>query len=187
MPVDTGEPTYTDDNGVERPGSQSMTGVVNPTTVKAADAAWADHYADNQQRGRLSAQMPHITDPYSPLEHLINAAIQDFGNMSVDTIDGSLRLMLLRKANMIIEDVRVHPYGSLPDLNYYVSLQDTRPIPDIIMIAGLAYHYADWMKSKYAAKYERDYYKTLSLVLYQRKYGSGKIQMNTIDKLEASE
>ena len=187
MPVDTGEPTHTDDNGVERPGSQSLTGIVNPTTVKAADAAWSDHYADNQLRSRASAQLPHTGDPYSPLEQLINSAVADFGNMSVDTIDGSVRLILLRKANMIIEDVRLHPYGTIPDLDYYVSLQDTRPIPDAIMIAGLAYYYADWMKSKYAPKYERDYYRTLSLILYQRKYGSGKIQMNTIDKLEAPE
>lgn len=178
----TEEPTHIDDAGVERPGSQPLRGVLTPTAVADADAAWAEHYADNKKRNNLSALHPELTEPYSPLETLIEDAYSDFGNMSVETLDGNVKRMLLRWANRIVEDMRIHPYFSIPDLDYYTSLQDTRPIPDVIMELGLHYHYAKWQKSTSAATALIEYTKMANQVLYQRKYGGGKIQMNTVDK-----
>ena len=147
----TEEPSYVDDAGVERPGSQSLTSVVNPSVVASADALWDERYADNKKRNRNSSQNPYLSEPYSPLETLIEDAYADFGNMSVDTLDGTVKRMLLRWANRIVEDMRAHPYFSIPDLDYYLHLQDTRPIPDMIMELGLLYHYAKWQKSSTAA------------------------------------
>lgn len=181
----TGEPTHTDEDGKERPGAADLLGVVNPTTVKNAEGAWADNNADLKVRNRKSAQFPNVKDPHSPLSLLINEAIGLFGNMSTDTIPGSILMTLLRRANSIVEDVRIHPYTTLPDLDYYISFDDVRPIPDEIMIAGLLYHYSFWMKSDFVKNHYIQYQKTLGQILYQRKFGSGKIQMNTIDKEEA--
>lgn len=187
MTANTGEPTHVDDAGATRPGAKELDGKVNPTTVKEIEATWKEHYADNQLRNHKSSQFPNLADPYSPLDSLITEAILRFGNMAPETVDGNVRLMLLRYANSIIEDIRAHPYGSLPDLDYYTSLSETRPIPDEIMISGLAFHYAKWNKSKETKIFFTEYQKTIGQILYQRKFGMGKIQMNTVDKEEAPE
>ena len=180
--VTTGEPTHTDDAGKERPGSQGLNTVVTPKTVADTEALWAEHYANNKQRNSNSAQNPNISVPYSPLETLIEDAYLRFGNMTIDTIDPGVKMVLHRYSNKIVERIRIHPYSTLPDLDYYTSLQDTRPIPDEIMISGLAYHYAAWMKSDRAKELYADYVEATNQILYQRKFGSGRLQMNTVDK-----
>lgn len=178
----TGEPTYTDDDGVVRPGSQPMNSVVTPAVVNSAESAWADFAKANQMRNMFSAQNPNISDPYSPLESLIIDAFERFGNMSADTIDGDIKRILLRFANRIVEDIRIHPYSTINDLDYYKHIQDIRPIPDEIMIAGIAYHYAKWQSSARAAILYGEYQQTMHQILYHRKFGAGRIQMNTVDK-----
>jgi len=178
----TGEPTHTDDTGVERPGSQSLTETITPAVVDSANALWKDHYASSKLRNGQSAQNPQVSTPYSPLENLITDAFERFGNMEAQSVDSNVKRIMLRYANKIVEDVRIHPYASLPDLDYYTSLQETRPIPDEIMISGLVYHYAKWMDSSKARTFFAEYGQALNQILYQRKYGSGKLQMNTVDK-----
>lgn len=178
----TDEPTYIDEEGVERPGSQSLTGIITAEIVKQANDQWLEHNKDSQVRNNYSGQSPHIAEPFSPLESLIDDAFMRYGNMSVETLDGSIKMMLLRLANKIVEDIRYHPYTATPDLDYYVSLQDTRPIPDEIMISGLAYHYAKWQRSTSTTTFFAEYTQALNQILYQRKFGSGTIQLNTVDK-----
>lgn len=183
----TGEPTHTDDTGKERPGSQSLTATVTPAVIDSANAAWDEHYADSKVRNQYSAQNPHIAEPYSPLESLITDAFERFGNMDAQSIDNNIKRIMLRYANKIVEDIRIHPYASLPDLDYYTDLQQTRPIPDEIMISGLTFHYAKWQDSAKAKTFFAEYGQALNQILYQRKYGSGKIQMNTVDKPSATQ
>ena len=178
----TGEPTYEDENGVTHPGSQSPSGVVTPSVIANADALWADHNASSKVMNNYSAQNPHIAEPFSPLEVLITDGFERFGNMDASSMDSNIKRIMLRYANKIVEDVRIHPYASSPNLDYYTDLQQTRPIPDEIMISGLAYHYAKWQDSAKAKTFFAEYGQILNQILYQRKYGSGKIQMNTVDK-----
>lgn len=180
------EPTHTDADGKDRPGSASLKQVINPSTARAAEAAWDENYTDLNLRKRKSAQAPNISQPYADLDDMITKAIQRFGNMSAQTVQGDVRLMMVGYANVIIEELRAHPYFSIPDLDYYISLNDKRPIPDEIMIAGLTYYYADWNDSNKAAKFGRAYYKNMNTILYQRKFGTGKIEMNTVDKDEVN-
>lgn len=183
MPINNGEPTHSDGAGNDYlPGSADLKTTITPAAVTAAEAAWKEHYATNQQSNRLSSQFPNQTDPYAPLTTLIDEGFMRYGNMNVDTIDGGIRQRMLRYANRIIEDIRIHPYSSTPALDYYVSIDDTRPIPDEIMISGLAYHYAKWMRSVDWRSFETDYRFMMNQILYQRKFGSGKIEMDTVDK-----
>lgn len=185
MPNETGEPTHSDGAGDDYlPGSADLKSVISPASVKAADDAWTEHYKDNQQSDRLSSQNPNISDPYSPLNTMIESAYLRYGNMSVETLSGSVRHIMLGYANRIIEDIRSHPYGSLPALNYYTAITETRPIPDEIMISGLTSYYAKWMRSIDWRGIEAEYLKALNGILYQRKYGSGKPEMSTVDKRE---
>lgn len=183
----TGEPTYDDEDGVTRPGSQDLTDVVTVSLARSAESLWKEHFKNNEHRNNYSGQNPHIAEPFSPLETLIEDAFQRFGNMSVDTLDGSIKRMLLRFANRIVEDIRIHPYGSTPDLDYYINLQDTRPIPDEIVLSGLAYHYSKWQSSTRTATFYTEYTQIMNQILYQRKFGSGKIQMNTVDKTSTTQ
>jgi hypothetical protein len=178
----TGEPTHIDGDGKERPGSHSLTDTITVSVMSDADAAWAENVKDSKVRNMYSAQNPHLTEPYSPLETLIGDAFERYGNMSIDTLDAAVKRIMLRYANRIVEDMRIHPYGTMPDLDYYIHLQDTRPIPDEIMISGLAFHYAKWQKSSSASTFFAEYSQAMNQILYQRKYGSGKLQMNTVDK-----
>ncbi len=178
----TGEPTHTDENGKERPGSHSLSETINPAVAVQADLQWSEHYANSKVRNQYSAQNPQLSEPYSPLETLISDAFERFGNMDATSLDANIKRIMLRYANKIVEDIRIHPYASLPDLDYYIALQDTRPIPDEIMISGLAYHYAKWQDSSKARTLFAEYGQILNQILYQRKYGSGKIQMSTVDK-----
>ena len=184
MAIDNKEPTHTEDGTNYKPGASSLTADITPTSVNASNEAWATHYAENQQSNRNSSQFPNSQDPYSPLELLINDAIQRYGNMSSETIEGSTRMMMLRYANKIVEDVRAHPYTSLPALDYYVSISESRPIPDEIVISGLEYHYAKWMRFVGWETQKMEYHKTMNGILYQRKYGSGQPKMSTTDKRE---
>ena len=178
----TGEPTHEDADGKERPGSQDLKSVVNPELVSSADTAWASHSSDSKVRNNYSALDGNTSEPFSAIENLIVDAFQSYGNQSPATIPGDIKLILLRRSSRIIEDIRIHPYSSTPDIDYYRALTDVRPIPDVIVSAGLLYQYALWMSSPKAALYAADYYQILNSTLYQRKYGSGKIQMNTVDK-----
>lgn len=178
----TGEPTHIDDKNVERPGSQPQDSIVTPASMAETDQVWSDHYSDAQKQNMYSAQNPQISEPYSPLESLITDAFERFGNMSADTLDGNIKRIMLRYANKIIDDIRIHPYSSTPRLDYYTSQQETRPVPDEIMISGLTYHYAKWQDSAKSRLLYPEYIQTMNQLLYQHKYGSGKIQMNTVDK-----
>lgn len=183
MPVNNGEPTHSDGEGNDYlPGSADLKSTISPESVKAADDAWKEHYSTNQQSNRNSSQFPNIEDPYSPLNSLIEDAFRRYGNMGIETLDGSIRLMMLRYANRIVEDVRAHPYSSLPALDYYVSIDETRPIPDEIVLAGISYYYAKWMRSADWRSFEADYRVSMNQIFFNRKYGSGKIEMSTIDK-----
>ncbi len=178
----TSEPKHIDESGVERPGSQPLNSVITSTRISKADDAWTEHYKDAHNQSAESSQNPHISENYSPLESLITDAFERFGNMDATSIDANIKRILLKYSNKIVEDVRIHPYASMPNLSYYKSLQDTRPIPDEIMISGLTYHYAKWNDSLKAKTFYAEYVQTLNQILYQRKYGSGKLELTTVDK-----
>jgi len=178
----TNEPTHLDDDLKERPGSHDLKSDIRPDVVRTANDAWEEENKDSKLRNRRSSLNIHLSEPFSPLEDLMTDAYERFGNMDSDSMDASVKRIMLRYANLIVEDIRLHPYTSYPDLDYYTSLQDIRPIPDVIVLGGLAYHYAKWMDSTKSNTLGLEYMQTLNQVMYQRKYGSGKIEMNTVDK-----
>ena len=54
---------------------------------------------------------PHIREKHSPLESLIFQALRRYGDFSPGTLDGDVGLMFLEFANMVIDDIRMHPYA----------------------------------------------------------------------------
>lgn len=112
-------------------------------------------------------------------------ALRRYGEFSPGTVDGDVLLMFIDFANMVIDDVRMHPYAptkaatnqsgntiTVPvSFDYYVSLSDTRDIDDIIIVQGLLYHYAMQQGSDKLQMYMPMYHRTLNQQLWRRLNG----------------
>lgn len=117
---------------------------------------------------------PQLTSARSsPLDALAMRALARFGEMSPTTVEGAMGLFL-DYGNEIIDDILSHPYcpeGSA--LPYYISVTETRDIPDHIVVAGLLFRHALQQKSKAATRYESDYYAKLNQIMLRVKFGTG--------------
>jgi hypothetical protein len=124
---------------------------------------------------------PHIRDGNSPLQALIMQALRRYGEFSPGTVDGDTSLMFIEFANMVIDEVRSHPYGGDLDVPYYLALEDARGIPDPVVIAGILYHYSMQQGSEKVQFYMPNYFRTLNQLLWQRLNGNTKIRMRVPD------
>jgi hypothetical protein len=124
---------------------------------------------------------PHIRPVYSPLQNLIHQAIRRYGEFSPSTVDGDTMLMFLEFANMVLDEVRGHPYHDGTDLPYYTALTDARPVLDPVMVAGLLHHYAMQQGSEKVQFLMPTYFRTMNQLLYQARYGSGPIALTIMD------
>lgn len=182
MPKPTGEPTRVGEDGQLRPGAVDPRAPVNKQKIAEADAATAQLVDSRDGNNRYSSSNPHLIEPYSSLEMLSFQALRRYGDMHPGSVDGEVKLMFVEFANLVIEELRSHPYWSAPDIDYYTHPSETRPIPDAIMVAGLLYHYAMQQQSNKIEVYAPLYFKTTNRVLFSRKYGSGPIEMSPVDR-----
>jgi hypothetical protein len=124
---------------------------------------------------------PHIRENNSPLNTLAMQALRRFGDFHPGTVDGDVMLMFIEFANMVIDDIRAHPYYDKVAIDYYQSATDVRKIKDIIMVQGLLYHYALQQGSEKMQMYMPTYFATLNRELWQSVNGNTKIQMKVVD------
>ncbi len=141
---------------------------------------------------------PHIIDSNAPLRTLSMQALRRFGDFNATTIDGDVLLMFLEFANIVIDDVRQHPYAprttysstsgdttttatSMDVIEYYRSIEETRPINDQIIVSGLLAHYSLQQGSEKAEIYMPAYFKTMNQQLWRELNGNTKIQMRVVD------
>ncbi len=124
---------------------------------------------------------PHIRDKNSPLQTLALQALRRFGDFHPGTVDGDVMLMFIEFANMVIDDVRVHPYHNGKEIDYYTSATDIREVPDPIIVQGLLYHYAFQQASDKVSIYMPMYNKILNQHLWHQLNGNTKIQMKVRD------
>lgn len=182
MAKPTGEPTHLDEEGVRRPGAVDARETINREKVDAANAAYSEHADAREGNNRYSANNPHLTEPYSSLETLAFQALRRYGDMHPGTVDGDVIMMFIEFANLVIEDLRAHPYWDAVYMDYYVHPTDIRPIPDPIMVAGLMYHYSMQQSSQKLEIYAPAYFRLTSRILFNRKYGNGPIEMSPVDR-----
>ena len=178
---DADEPTRTVDGYVEV-GALDLKSTVDANAAQAADRAHRDHQKKKEQRNRYSANNPHLNSPYSTLETLVFQSLRRYGDMHPGTVDGEVMMMFVEFGNLIIEDLRGHPYWDNPEIDYYTHPSEIRAIPDNIMVAGLLYHYSVQQQSNKIEAYGPMYFKMMNRILYQKKYGSGKIEVSPWDK-----
>ena len=112
----------------------------------------------------------------SPLETLARQALRRYGDNAAGVVEAEALLMFIELANLVVDDFRMHPYGTSDDLlvSYYDALQDARPIPDNIMVQGLLFQYALQQADERMQLYSGQYYKTLNTEMLRRKDGMKK-------------
>ncbi len=123
----------------------------------------------------------HIADDYSPLETLIQQALRRYGEFSPSTMDGDVAMMFIEFANMVVDEVRNHPYHTGETIKYYTSLQDRRTVPDPIMVNGMLLHYAVQQGSQKVQLYAPGYFRQLNQQLWYKLNGNTKIRLRVVD------
>lgn len=176
------DPRHDAGEGKSGVGAVDLRSTIDANVAQHVDQTWRDAEKAREKRNRYSANNPHIKAPYAPLETLAFQALRRYGDMHPGTVDGEVMMMFIEFANLVIEDLRGHPYWDNPEIDYYAHPSEFRPIPDSILIAGLLYHYSVQQQSNKIEAYGPMYFKSMNRTLYQRKYGSGKIEMSPWDK-----
>ena len=121
------------------------------------------------------------TGPESPLSDLISNALRQWGSGNPAAVDGNTVLMLLGFANQVIQDINAHPYYRGDPLDFFTDVRETRPVPDLILIAGILHYYALQQGNARTQIYAPNYYRTLNSSLWQRLNGNTKIQVRPVD------
>ena len=102
--------------------------------------------------------------------------------MHPGTVDGEVIMMFIEFANLVLEDLRAHPYWDNLEIDYYIHPTEHRQVPDQIMIAGLLYHYSVQQQSNKVEAYGPMYFRTMNRILFNRKYGNAKIELSPMDR-----
>jgi hypothetical protein len=183
MAKPTGEPTH------EMADGSIHVGPVHPrdtVTKQKSDTATANtiEWLDNntEERNRHSPSTPHLNSPHASLESLVFQALRRYGDMHPGTVDGEVMMMFVEFANMVIEDLRSHPYWDNIEMDFYTHPQEIRKVPDSIMVQGLLYHYSVQQQSSKVEAYGPMYFKGMNRVLYNRKFGNAPIEMSPWDR-----
>ena len=124
----------------------------------------------------------------SDIQSLTMQALRRYGDFVPGSIDGDVILMFIDFANLIIDEIRAHPYyveaykkGLTKPLAYYTSSTDSRPIPDVVVVAGLLYQYANQQGSNKVQTYMPSFARTLNQQLWGLLQGHDRIEMNVVD------
>lgn len=182
MPKPTGEPTRVGEDGIRRPGAVDPRAPINKQKIVDANKEGAALADLRDGMNRYSASNPHLAEPFSPLETLVFQSLRRYGDMHPGTVDGEVMMMFIEFANLVIEDLRAHPYWDAVDIDYYTHPSEARPIPDPILVNGLMYQYAIQQQSNKVEAYGPMYFKSMNRILYNRKYGNGPIEMTPVDR-----
>jgi hypothetical protein len=128
-----------------------------------------------------SVSYPHVSDSFAPLETLAYAALRRFGESNPGTMGGDVMLLCIDLANMVIDEVRQHPYWPDTPLDYYISPADKRPVPDNVMVAGICFFYAVQQSSNKAGTLGQFYFRQLNQTLWNRLNGNTRIRVKVVD------
>ena len=183
MPKPTEEPTNRDENNNVRPGGVDLRTPINKEKDRESTNAKLKYLDENvNDRNRYSASNPHLGEPYSSLQTLAMQSLRRYGDMHPGTVDGEVIMMFVEFANLVLEDLRSHPYFDNLEVDYYTHPTEHRNIPDQIMVAGLLYNYAVQQQSNKVEAYGPMYFRTMNRILYNRKYGNSKIEISPHDR-----
>ena len=106
---------------------------------------------------------PHIKDTPSPLRTVIGQALRRYGDFSGASVQGEAASMFLEFANAVVNDWNFHPSLEKQDsVEHYVSVDESRALPDVVLLQGLLMHYAAQQASQKFPLYQGAYYQALN-------------------------
>lgn len=134
-----------------------------------------------------SRASPNVSGTTAPLRILIMRALRRYGEGAPDAVEGDLMGLFIDFANNVINDVRDHPYwtdasGNKIELDYYISNQDKRSIPDEIVVSGMAAYYALQQASQKSQILVPMYYRRMNQILFNLKFGNTEFRLQPVDK-----
>ena len=129
----------------------------------------------------MASANPHIRRVSSPLDALIMQAVRRYGEFAPSTIDADLGQMMIEFANDVVDEWNAHPYFGGAAVPHYVSINEARDVDDQVMVAGLVAQYAMQQGSEKTGAYMPRFYKLLNQKLWSKSYGSGPIELHTLD------
>ena len=179
----TKETTNQDHKGNTRPGPVDLRATIDKNKDINSTANTLKYLDENvKDRHRYSANNPQLGEPYSALQTLAQQSLRRYGDMHPGTVDGEVIMMFIEFANLVLEDLRAHPYWDNLEIDYYIHPTEHRQVPDQIMIAGLLYHYSVQQQSNKVEAYGPMYFRTMNRILFNRKYGNAKIEVSPMDR-----
>lgn len=103
----------------------------------------------------------------APLSALAGQALRRYGDGSTRRFSGDSALQMIEIANRVVDEYNSHPYTQTLDrVDYYVDIEERRPIHDMILVAGLCAYYASQQGSAKAGGLMQEYYRTLNQKTY---------------------
>lgn len=120
-------------------------------------------------------------DAYSELNALIDSALRRYGDFAPGEASASLRLMFIEFANMVIDDIRMHPYWDGVEIPYYAHGSESRPIDDHVMVAAMLYRYSEQQVSGKLQLYAPAYFRALNQSLWRKINGNTKLRVRPTD------
>lgn len=180
--------------------SQPLTGLSASTSYSLTVTAFASGFTNSNPGAvaftTLPAAQPPGADPtpptppptptptpfkYSELEELAKRMLTLYGDGAASVNFADLHTHVIEFANWIIDEINTHPYWEGRDpIPYYTSVNERRDIPDVIVVHGLLAYYAGQQQSDAKqARFQPQYYRTLSQQLYVMRYGNAPIELQT--------
>lgn len=128
---------------------------------------------------------PHTTAgaEFSSLDRLAFLALREFGHNSAGQVSGEVMSECIFCANQALEDIMGHPYWDDGEVAYYISQDERRPIPDPIMVFGIAAYLAQQQSSQKLQMLWQKYTNIMNKILLRKKYGvNPDFHMSVLDK-----
>lgn len=128
---------------------------------------------------------PHTTagQEYAALDRLIRLALVEMGHATAGQISGEVMNHCIFCANQALEDVMLHPYWDGGEIAYYVSQDDRRPVPDPIMVYGIAAYLSKQQASQRMQSLFKAFANSMNQILLRKKYGPNpSFDMKVYDK-----
>ena len=129
-----------------------------------------------------SVSNPHLFEDASALAELFRSVILRYGEFSVGTTEGEVGPLFLEMTNLVLDDVRSHPYWTGGDISYPRSKDEKLVgIPDSIIVSGILAHYATQQQSEKAKTYVPMYQRQMNQLLWYAMNGNEPIQFRIVD------
>ena len=120
---------------------------------------------------------------FTPLREIIDNVLVIFGENAPDTVEGADINIFLNYANRVIDAIRIHPYfpGEPDDIPYFQSLDETRPIKDVIIEKGLLYEMAKSTGDERMQNFMGDFRDTIATIYMTERHGNKPFSMRIVD------